>query len=123
MARRRALKRYGPTGWQVTFHAVKRWRERIDPIGHWRIEETRKVIAQVAEESHLIPNRYAARRWVQKWGGRHLDQANRKNGVRYRYHPRAILVLGSKRCVITVFAPGEEDLASVALWEMMQHWV
>jgi hypothetical protein len=138
----RGLKRYGKRGWQVTYHAVTRWRERVRN-SHRNVEGTRQEIVTAAKGGVLVPNRYAARwipkwtaakggvlvpnryaaRWIPKWTGKRLDVRHRQNGVRYLYTPNAVMVLYSKRCIVTVFAPDEEDLASILVWKMMNVWV
>jgi hypothetical protein len=117
----RGLKRYGKRGWQVTYHAVTRWRERVRN-SHRNVEGTRQEIVTAAKGGVLVPNRYAAR-WIPKWTGKRLDVRHRQNGVRYLYTPNAVMVLYSKRCIVTVFAPDEEDLASILVWKMMNVWV
>lgn len=117
----RKLKRYGKKGWQVTYHAVKRWRERIDDTPR-NMEGTRLDIVSAAKRGFLIPNRYAEQ-WVPRLRTNGVTQKQRRSGIRYLYTVNAIMVLSSKRCVVTVFAPDEADLASVLVWKMMNVWV
>ena len=46
----------------------------------------------------------------------------RKQGIRYRFHPAGMLVIGGKR-VITVLPVTEDDLATVLVWMMLGQWL
>lgn len=82
--------------------------------------EARREIQRAVVEAVLIPNRLVAR-WVRRIGKTTLSDY-RKLGVRYRFHPAAMFVLGGNR-VVTVLPSTVEDLATVLTWLMTGQWL
>lgn len=105
----------------VSHHACDRWNQRalgVDDGGDsWG---ARSQVQDAVKAAVLIPNRLTAR-WVPRYRKAATAQF-RKQGIRYRFHPAGMLVMGGKR-VITVLPASEDDLATVLVWMMLGQWL
>lgn len=107
--------------WRISIHACERWAERIEPADKLTTWQARHRIQRVLRGAQRIPNRLAAARWVRKYQAR-ADANFRKHGTRYYFTPNAVLVIGSKRTVVTVMEATPEDVATVLVWLMLGQW-
>jgi hypothetical protein len=108
--------------WKVKIHACEMWVERIEPDAALTTWQARHRILRAMGRAFLIPNRLAGRRWVPKWHP-DGDRTKRLTGSRYYFHPKAILIVGSRTHVITVLPCTQDDLATVLIWTITGLWL
>jgi uncharacterized protein (DUF169 family) len=69
------------------------------------------------ENAQRIPLRLAERSW------KRANLKERSKITRYYFHPDAVIVVGSKKHIVTIFGATTDDLATVLTWLTTGHWI
>jgi len=101
--------------WFVTRHACNQWQARVSPAP--TATRARSQILYAMETAQRIPNRLAARSWGRR------NSKERERVTRYYFHPNAILIVGSKKHIVTVIKANLDDLATLLTWLATGHWI
>jgi hypothetical protein len=106
--------------YEVTYHAMLRWQQRVDPRASLR--QARNAIAECARNAIRINARLARRHW----GKKPYDELAPKTtawhrNIEYLFSPSAVLVC-HRDVILTVLEVTLEDLAAMLVLTTMRTW-